>query len=381
MTEEPLRVYLVAGEPSGDQLGASLMRALRARLGPAAVLTGVGGDAMTHEGLASLFPLSDIGVVGFRSVVGRLPRILRRAYQIIDAVATEKPDVLVVIDAPDFTHPIARRIARRMPDLPIVNYVSPTVWAWRSGRAPRMRAYIDHVLAVLPFEPASHERLGGPPCTYVGHPAIERIDALRPSPGERTGIEADPLELLVLPGSRPSEIARLMQPFGETLGLVQRQAGRQIAVTLPAVPHLAAEIRRLAAGWPLQPKIVVGEAEKHAAFRRAHAALAASGTVTLELALSGVPMVVAYRLALLEGKLRFLVKTPTIVLANLIVGENVVPQFLQYRGIPARQLSRPQVYVGDDCPVIAILGIEHDNRLFAVTRLSDIKPGVFQALS
>ncbi|TDR93589.1 lipid-A-disaccharide synthase [Enterovirga rhinocerotis] len=324
-----MRIYLVAGEPSGDQLGASLMRALRARLGDGVELIGVGGEAMTREGMQSLFPLSDIGVVGLRNVLGRLPTILRRAYSIVDDVAAKQPDVVVIIDAPDFTHPVAKRIHRRLPDLPIVNYVSPTVWAWRPGRAKTMRGYIAHVMALMPFEPEAHLRLGGPPCTYVGHPLIERIGDLRPGPEERRPLGENPLELLVLPGSRPSEVRRLMDTFGKTLERLWTEIDRPFAVTIPAVSHLADDIRRRAESWPFRPRIVEGESAKLEAFRRAHLALAASGTVTLELALSGVPMVVAYRVSGLEGQLRFLVKVPSVVLANLVIGENVVPEFIQ----------------------------------------------------
>ncbi len=344
-----MRIYLVAGEPSGDQLGASLMRALKARLGEGVEMKGVGGEAMTREGLSSLFPLSDIGVVGLRNVLGRLPKILRRAYSIIDEVVALRPDVVVIIDAPDFTHPVARRIHRRAPGIPIVNYVSPTVWAWRPGRAPKMRRYISHVLALKPFEPAAHERLGGPPCTYVGHPLIERLDLLRPAPGERHAIGQDPLELLVLPGSRPSEIRRLMEPFGETLGIFAERIGRPFEVTIPAVSHLADDIRRRAESWPVAPRIVEGEGEKNAAFRRANLALAASGTVTLELALSGVPMVVAYRVSGLEAQLRFLVKVSSVVLANLTIGENVVPEFIQ-EDCTAQKLAPALLALAADTP-------------------------------
>jgi len=346
---DPLRIYLVAGEPSGDQLGGSLMQALRLRLGEDVEFAGVGGEAMTRQGLRSLFPLSDIGVVGLRSVLGRLPKILRRAYSIVDDVVARRPDAVVIIDAPDFTHPVARRIHRRAPAIPIVNYVSPTVWAWRPGRAAKMRGYISHVLALKPFEPAAHERLGGPPCTYVGHPLIERLDTLRPAPGERHPLSEDPLELLVLPGSRPSEVRRLMEPFGETLGSFAREVGRPFEVTVPAVSHLADDIRRRAATWPVTPRIVEGEAEKLAAFRRAHLALAASGTVTLELALSGIPMAVAYRVSGLEGQLRFLVKVSSVVLANLIIGDNVVPEFIQEDCTP-RKLAPALLALAADGP-------------------------------
>ncbi len=328
-------IWLVAGEESGDQLGAKLMRALKDRLGDVA-FKGVGGHAMEREGLASLFPLSDIAVNGISAVIRRLPSILRRIGQTAQAVAADRPDALVVIDSPDFTHRVARRVRRRLPDLPILNYVSPSVWAWRPGRAPRMRAYVDHVLALKPFEPAAHARLGGPPCTYVGHPLIERLSELRPAAGERRPLGEGPVELLVLPGSRRTEVSRLMEPFGAALARVKEAFPHPLSITLPAVAHLAPEIEAAAKRWPVAPRIVIGEAEKHAAFRRAHAALAASGTVTLELALSSVPMVVAYRVSKIEEQLRHVITVPSIVLANLILGENVVPERIQWDCTPEK---------------------------------------------
>jgi lipid-A-disaccharide synthase len=335
----PLQIFLVAGEESGDQLGAGLIRALRARLGENLVFTGVGGRAMAGEGLTSLFPLTDIAVMGINAVIARLPTILRRVYSVVDAVVAARPDVLVVIDSAEFTHAVARRVRRRAPGLPIVNYVSPSVWAWRPGRARKMRAYIDHVLALKPFEPDAHLRLGGPPCTYVGHPLVERIAELRPSEGERPPIDASPAHLVVLPGSRGTEIRRLMGPFGDTVGLLAEQSGRELEIVLPAVAHLSDEIRRLAETWPVKPRIVEGEAAKYAAFRRAGLALAASGTVTLELAMAGVPMVAAYKVSKIEEQLKYLIKVPSIVLANLILGENVIPERVQWDCTPDKMVA------------------------------------------
>jgi lipid-A-disaccharide synthase len=326
----PRTIWLVAGEESGDQLGAKLMRSLAARLGPENVtFRGVGGHAMEAEGLKSLFPLSDVAVMGLVPVLMRLPSLLRRGFATVNAAVADRPDVLVIIDAPDFTHAIAKRVRRRAPDIPIVNYVSPTVWAWRPWRARKMRAYVDHVLAIKPFEPEAHLRLGGPACSYVGHPVIERLAAMRPAAGERRPLGEGPVELLVLPGSRRSEISRLMEPFGAALGRVIAEAGVPVSLTLPAVSHLAAEIESRSRLWPVHPRIVLGEAEKHAAFRRAHAALAASGTVTLELALSGVPMVMAYQVSKLEEQLGRFINVPSFVLANLVLGENVIPELVQ----------------------------------------------------
>ena len=204
------------------------------------------------------------------------------------------------------------------------------------GRARAMRAYVDHVLALLPFEPAAHARLGGPPCTYVGHPLVEKITVLRPNEEEVRRRLADPPVLLVLPGSRRTEIRRLLAPFAEAVARVQRTAGA-LEVVLPTLPHLRSEVVEATDRWPLRPRVVVGEGEKHAAFRVARAALAASGTATLELALSGVPMVAAYRMAAVEATImRRLIRVPSVILANLVLEQNVVPEFLQDACTPDR---------------------------------------------
>jgi lipid-A-disaccharide synthase len=199
-----------------------------------------------------------------------------------------------------------------------------------------MSHFVDRLLAILPFEPAVHRRLGGPPTTYVGHPLLQRLPDLRPAAGERAPLQAGVAPvLLVLPGSRRSEIRRLMPVFGDTVARLVAERG-PVEVVLPAVPRLAAEIRAAAAAWPVKPAIVEGEQAAYAAFRRAHAALAASGTVTLELALSGVPMVVAYRLDVFLRTFKGMLKAHSIVLANLILGENVIPEFLDADANPER---------------------------------------------
>jgi lipid-A-disaccharide synthase len=334
---KPLTVWIVSGEESGDQLGAKLMRSLKARLGAERLrFGGVGGHAMRQEGLNSLFPLEEIAVMGIVAVIARLPAILKRIRMTADAVVAAKPDMLVIIDSPDFTHRVAKAVRKRAPSIPIVDYVSPSVWAWRPGRAAKMRAYVDHLLALLPFEPEAHQRLGGPPTTYVGHPLIERLDEIRPAPGERQCVEGQPINLLVLPGSRRSEVSRLMEPFGAALALLKERSARPFEVTIPAVSHVADEIRARAESWSVKPRIVEGEAAKWAAFRQADAALAASGTVTLELGLADVPMVVAYRVSKLEEVLKYLIKAPSIVLTNLVLGENVIPELIQWDCTPEK---------------------------------------------
>jgi lipid-A-disaccharide synthase len=330
---DPLTVHLVAAEESGDRLGAALMRALTQRCAGKVRFAGVGGHEMTAAGLMSHFSIDDLAIFGFHAIPRRLPMILRRIRETANAVAAARPDALVIIDSPDFTHRVARRVRAAAPRIPIIDYVSPSVWAWRPGRARAMRDYVDHVLAILPFEPQVHARLGGPPCTYVGHPLCEQVVELRPSEADVRRRMTDPPVVLALPGSRSSEIRRLIAPFADALRLVQERCGR-VELVMPTVPVLLAPLLEATAGWPVRPRIVVERGEKRTAFRQARAALAASGTVTLELALAGVPTVGAYRIGALEMALaRPLVRLQTdvdsVILANLVLGDKVVPEFLQ----------------------------------------------------
>jgi lipid-A-disaccharide synthase len=335
----PLRVFLVAGEQSGDALGAKLMTAIAARHSGRVMFSGVGGDQMGDQGLVSPFPLSDVAIMGPLSILPRLPRILRRVYSTVDAAVAGDPDAVVIIDSPEFTHPIAKRIRKRRPAIPIVDYVSPQLWAWRPGRAKKMRGYVDHVLALLPFEPEALLRLGGPPCSYVGHPLIERLEWLRqldPAPlAERLRLDRSRPVLVVLPGSRASEVSRLMQPFGETVANLHER-GLIPEIIIPTVRHLRAQVEECLTEWRVPAHLVEGDDDKFRAFKLARAALAASGTVTLELGLVGTPMVVAYRVDAIAARLRFLVKVPSVVLANLVLGDNVVPEFIQEACVPEK---------------------------------------------
>lgn len=338
-----MKVFLVAGERSGDYLGAKLITALRKKV-PDLSVAGVGGDAMGREGLASLFPMSDLAVMGFSAVVSRLPTLLRRIDETANAAIAFDPEVVVIIDSPDFTHRVARKIRARAPKIVIVDYVSPTVWAWRPGRARAMRAYIDRVLALLPFEPSAYVRLDGPPCEFVGHPLVEHIGEMQPDAEEAAAREADTPTFLLMPGSRRSEIRRLMPVFGQTLARLAR-LDRPMDVVLPAVAHLEKDIRAELESWPIKPQVVVGDAAKLVAMRRARAALVASGTATLELALAGVPMAVAYKVGAIESLARFFINVPSIVLANLILGENAIPEFVQEDCTPPRLAAALQPLV------------------------------------
>jgi lipid-A-disaccharide synthase len=332
----PLSIYIVAAEESGDILGASLARALTARHGGELRLGGIGGHAMAAAGITSPFPIDELSIIGLTAIPRRLPQIFRRIREAADAVVAARPNALVIIDSPEFTHRIARRVRRVAPSIPILDYVSPSVWAWRPWRARAMRAYVDHVLAILPFEPGVHVRLGGPPCSYVGHPLVERIAELRPDTVAAQRRNTEPPLVLVLPGSRSSEVRRLLAIFGAAIEQVAQRAGA-LELVLPTVPHVIDLVREGTATWAVKPRIVVDQAEKMAAFRTARAALAASGTVTLELALAGVPTVAAYRVPRIEEVImRLHAQVKTVILTNLVIGEHIVPEFLQNDCTPER---------------------------------------------
>jgi lipid-A-disaccharide synthase len=323
-------IFLVAGEESGDRLGGALMAALKEQTQGRVRFFGVGGEQMAAQGLASLYPLGELAIMGFTAIPARLPKILRRIRETADAAIAARPDVLVIIDSPEFTHRVARRVRNGMPGIPIVDYVCPSVWAWRPGRARAMRAYVDHVLALLPFEPAAMTRLGGPACTYVGHPLSEQVTALRPNPDETRRRLSDPPVVLVLPGSRRSEIERMAEPFGEVLAQIASRVGA-LDIVVPTVSRLAGVAQAAIARWRVSARLVTNPAAKLAAFRTARAALTKSGTSTLELALAGVPMVAGYKVSYLEAIVGALViKSPSAILANLVLGENVIPEFLQW---------------------------------------------------
>lgn len=348
-----LLLFVVAGEHSGDALGGKLMAALSAMRPGRVRFLGVGGPLMTAQGLVPQFPLDDVAVMGPGAILARLPLILRRIRSTVEAAIAAEPDAVIIIDSPEFTHPIAKRIRKRNPDIPIIDYVSPSVWAWRPGRAKKMRPYVDHILALWPFEPEVHRKLDGPACSFVGHPLSERqawIDALDPALlQERWGLAKDAPVIVVLPGSRASEIGRLMKPFGETLDRL-RKAGRTFEVIVPVVPSVRPLVEQHLASWSRRPLLVEGEEDKFRAFKLARAALAASGTVTLELGFVGTPMVVAYRVGKVTAPVfRRLIKSPSTVLPNLVLGRNVVPEFHQERATPAN-LANALAEAMDDGP-------------------------------
>ena len=340
-----MKIAFVVGEPSGDAIGADLIRALNARLSGDLELVGLAGEAMQAEGLKTLFDIDELSIMGISAILARLPQLLRRVGQTADAIVAAEPDVLVVIDSPTFSHRVAKRVRAKLPQVPIVNYIPPTVWAWREGRAAKMRPYVDHAICALPFEPETMARLGGPPSTYVGHPLMKEpgLAAIMAGDGPLAGkLAKSPPRLVILPGSRRGEIDRLAGDFGATLTRLSELLPGVTAV-LPTLPRHRQRIEAEVANWPVKPEIVTGTDAKWQAFAEADAALAASGTVSLELALAGVPMALAYKLDPVAYQIRHLISAWTAAMPNFVVGHPLVPEHFHEFVRPemlARRLAR-----------------------------------------
>lgn len=322
---------LVAAEPSGDALGAGLMRALRRRLGGDVRFVGVGGAQMKAEGLDSLFDIAELAIWGWSEGVKAYPRVVRRADQTAALAAREKPAAAVLIDSWGFTLRVGQRLRRLDPKLLLIKYVGPQVWAARPGRARTLAQTFDHLLSILAFDAPFFER-EGLPVTKVGHPALVGTP---PADPERVlihiGADKNDQILLVLPGSRPSEIERLMPPFGQAAALL-KQTRPRLRIVLAAAPSVAEAVRTQAAKWPDPPYLLEGERLKQDAMRAATVALACSGTVTTELAMAGCPMVVAYRVSPISAFLiRRMIKTRYITLLNIAADRAVVPELIQDR--------------------------------------------------
>ncbi len=323
-----MEIYLTAAEASGDKLGASLMAALK-RKNPSVKFSGVGGDAMAAQGLSTQYPMSELAAFGFADVIRNYSRIKRRIEETANAIVSSKPAAVVLIDSFGFSFQVAKRVRALAPEVPVIKYVAPQVWVWRQGRARAMRPFFDHTLALFPFEPEIHRKLGGPPCTYVGHPLLEELAKLRPEPADMVRRETNPPVLVVMPGSRRSELRSLIAEFGEAVSILSASHG-PLQVVLPTLPFIEAEVREAARSWPVVPGVVVTEEEKFEAMRKARVALASSGTATLELALAQVPHVGAYRVRWWEAAIaRLMVKVKMALLPNILLNERIVPELLQ----------------------------------------------------
>ncbi|WP_323764671.1 lipid-A-disaccharide synthase [Marinovum sp.] len=336
-----MRVFLIAGEPSGDKLGAALMAGFRSLMPDTEVeFIGVGGPRMEEAGLSSLFPMDDISIMGLTEILSQYPALKRRVNEAAEAAIAAQPDVLITIDLPEFCLRVAKIVKARS-TIRTVHYVAPTVWAWRPGRAAKMAKHIDQVLALLPFEPPYMEA-AGMRCDFVGHPVVTdplasatEAEAFR----DRHGLGAAPL-LLVLPGSRRSEVTRMGPVFGAVLAEVCARRP-EMRIVVPAAGPVVDMVQAAVAGWPGAPLVLDGkapdaQAEKRAAFRAGDLALAASGTVSLELAAAGTPMVIAYDMNWLSRQIiGRMLRIDTVTLVNLVSETRAVPEFVGAACVPS----------------------------------------------
>ena len=327
-------IYLLAGEHSGDVLGARLMTALRA-VRPDLDFAGIGGPRMAALGFSSLFPMHELAVMGLVEIVPRLWRLRRRMAETVADIAARRPAIVVTIDSPGF----ALRLLRRIAPLGVkrVHYVAPQVWAWRESRVRHFPGLWDRLLCLLPFEPDYFARFGLD-ARFVGHPVLE--SGADQGNGARFraahGLAADAPLVILMPGSRPSEAGRLLPVYGQTVALLAARFPNLVPV-VPAAGAVAQAVARAAADWPIKPLVVSEIAGKHDAFAAASAALTKSGTSTLELALAAVPMAVTYRVNALTAMIaRRLIRVPHVAMVNLLAGREVVPELLQENCSPER---------------------------------------------
>ena len=342
-------IFFVTGEPSGDALGGALIAALRQRTGGMLRIAGIGGERMREQGLESLVPMEDLAIMGVAEVLPRFPAILRLVRQTVKAICAARPDAVVTIDSSGFTWRVAHGLRRRGESLPLIHYVAPMVWAWRAGRARRMARWYDHLMTLLPFEPPYFERVGLS-CRYVGHPVLESGAGRGEGGRFRTtyGLDDHDLLITVLPGSRRGEVRRLLPIFGSALEILATKIGA-FRVVVPTVATVAAVVTDAVGAWPGEPIVVLQPRDKYDAFAASSAALAASGSVALELALARLPMVIAYRLnPLTEAVLDRALRVRQVNLVNLLLGEALVPEVLGPNCTPQRLAASLAEIIDDE---------------------------------
>jgi lipid-A-disaccharide synthase len=342
-------IFIITGEPSGDALGGALIAALRQRTAGKLRVAGIGGERMQDQGLKSLVPLADLAIMGVAEVLPRAPVIFRRVRETVAAIRGLRPDAVVTIDSSGFTWRVAQRLRRRGEAIPLIHYVAPMVWAWRAGRARRMARWYDHLMTLLPFEPPYFERVGLS-CRYVGHPVLE--SGADHGDGDRFraahGLAKDDLLITVLPGSRGAEVRRLLPIFRSALDQLESMIG-PFRVVVPTVATVAATVTGAVIAWPGDPIIVQRPEQKYDAFAASRAALAASGSVALELAMARLPMVVGYRLnPVTEAFLERVLKVRQVNLVNLLLGEALVGELLGPNCTPERLASSLVELVRDE---------------------------------
>ncbi len=354
MSETPPLIYLVAGEPSGDLLGGRLMAALRERTSGKVRFAGIGGETMAAQGLVSRVNLSELAIMGVAEVLPSARRIFRRVAETVADIVAQQPAALVTIDSSGFTWRIAQRLRRQGQTLPLIHYVAPMVWAWRAGRAKRMARWYDHLMALLPFEPPYFTAVGLS-CSYVGHPVVESGADRGDSAAfrRRHGIAPDAPLLTLLPGSRRGEVSTLLPIFKDAIArLASRHRG--LRIVLPTTAIVAERVAAEVGTWEVPSIVLSGSAEKYDAFAASNAALAASGTVALELAMAKLPAVIAYRInPLTHAYVSRVVKVDYANLINVILKREAVPELLQYDCTPEKLAAAMDILLKDEAAAAA----------------------------
>ncbi len=340
-----LKAFVIAGEPSGDKLGGALMSGLKSLTNIS--FDGVGGPLMQAQGLTSRFDMDELSVMGLAEILPKYRALKARINQTAQAVIDTQPDVLITIDSPDFCLRVAK-LVKAASNIKTIHYVAPTVWAWRAGRAEKMAAHIDHVLALFPFEPPLMQA-AGMCCDFVGHPVVaEPVASDAEAKAFRAFHRIDGPMILALPGSRKGEVSRLSARFGAALNAVAEQHPG-LRVVVPCAAPVYEMVQTLSANWPGNPVLIApGDPQKAAAFRAANVALAASGTVSLELAASATPMVIAHDMAWLSRQIiGRMLKVDSVTLVNLVAESRTVPEFIGANCVPS-DIAKGLLQVLDD---------------------------------
>lgn len=328
---KPLKVAIIAGEASGDHLGADLVAALKRLVTEQddrqVELVGIGGPGLKTQGLKSLFDYSELSLMGVTAILARLPKLIKRIRETANVIVAENPDVLIIIDSPDFTHRVAKVVRRKKPDIPIINYVCPTVWAWKPKRAQKMRGYVDHILSVFPFEKEAVEKLEGPPLTYIGHRLVENGGLKTARTWQLSHTLTEKKQFLLLPGSRNSEIKNLLEPLKEAAIELAEQFP-EARFMIPTIPNKEQILIEKTKDWPVIVSVLSGEAAKWHCFAKADAAIAASGTILLELALARVPCISIYKTDFFIRMMMNRINLWSAALPNIIIGYPAITEYL-----------------------------------------------------
>ena len=374
MKADPLVIYIIAGEPSGDMLGAALMAALHRQTQGRVRFAGIGGEAMQAQGLDSLFPMAELSIMGLAEVLPRIPKILKRASQTLDHIGRENPAAIITIDSWGFCGRIQKQAKIRFPKIKRIHYVAPMVWVWKSGRTKTLAKVLDLLMTLLPFEPPWFEK-EGLKTVCVGHSLVESAAGQGDAVAfrQRHAIAADATILTVLPGSRLTETSRLLPIFERTVRALALRIAN-LHVVIPTVTGVAEHVDRAVSHWPVPVTVTLGAQDKYDGFAAARVALAASGTVSLELAMARLPMVVAYRVSPLTAFIatRFLgLKVRFASLLNILSDRLVIPEFLQ-NACTAENLTEALVELFQDGPQrqTQLQGLDHTIELLGGGQIS-----------